>query len=310
MKLSEALSEAEIAEARRRIADSALRTPLVAMRDGRTWLKLECLQPYGSYKIRGAANALRARLECGPVTRIVSASAGNFGQALAAAAQRERIEVVIHVPDNAARVKVESLKRLGAVVHEHSHEEWWRIMETRESGDEGLFFHPVCEREVIAGAATIGAEILEDLPEVEAVLIPIGGGGLAAGIAQAVKAKRPGCRIVAVETETAMPLKAALEAGHPVTVPRTPSFVDGMGSSRVLDAMWPLLQRLIDEVIVVSLAEVEAAIRRLAAEHHVIAEGAGAAAVAAAEKAGIDRAVAIVSGGNVDRAVLARILDA
>jgi threonine dehydratase len=310
MNLSDALSEAEIAGARRRIADIACRTPLVPMRDGRIWLKLECLQPFGSYKIRGATNALRARLECGPVTRIVSASAGNFGQALAAAAQRERIEVVIHVPDNAARVKVESLKRLGAVVREHSHDAWWRIMETRESGDEGLFFHPVCEREVIAGAATIGAEILEDLPQVEAVLIPIGGGGLAAGIAQAVKAKRPGCRIVGVETETAMPLKAALEAGRPVTVPRTPSFVDGMGSSRVLDAMWPLLQRLIDEVIVVSLAEVEAAIRRLAAEHHVIAEGAGAAALAAAEKAGIDRAVAIVSGGNIDAAVLARILDA
>ena len=310
MNLSDTLSAAEIAEARRRIADIALRTPLVPMRDGRTWLKLECLQPYGSYKIRGAANALRGRLERGPVTRIVSASAGNFGQALAAAAQRERIEVVIHVPDTAARVKVESLKRLGAVVHEHSHEDWWRIMETRESGDEGLFFHPVCEREVIAGAAAIGAEIIEDLPDVEAVLIPIGGGGLAAGIAQAVKAKRPGCRIVGVETDTAMPLKAALEAGRPVTVPRTSSFVDGMGSSRVLDAMWPLLERLIDEAIVVSLAEVEGAIRRLAAEHHVIAEGAGAAAVAAAEKAGIDRAVAIVSGGNIDAAVLARILDA
>jgi threonine dehydratase len=308
MNLTEPLTEAEIAGARRRIADIALRTPLVPMRDGRTWLKLECLQPYGSYKIRGAANALRARMEQGGVQRIVSASAGNFGQALAAAARRHDLPVAIHVPDNAARVKVASLKRLGAEVHEHSHEDWWRIMETRETGDEGVFFHPVCEREVIAGAATIGAEIAEDLPEVEAVLIPIGGGGLASGIAQAVKAKRPGCRIIAVETDTATPLKAALAAGAPVTVPRTPSFVDGMGSTRLLDAMWPLLERLIDEVIVVSIAEVEQAIRRLAAEHHVIAEGAGAAAVAAAEKAEIGGAVAIVSGGNIDKAELARIL--
>ncbi|HKR25711.1 MAG TPA: pyridoxal-phosphate dependent enzyme [Allosphingosinicella sp.] len=309
MSLTEPLTEGEIAEARRRIAGAALRTPLVPMRDGRARLKLECLQPHGSYKIRGATNALRTRIEAGETpTAIVSASAGNFGQAIAAAARREGLPVVIHAPDYAARVKVEALERLGAEVREHDFDEWWRIMATRETGDGGSFIHPVCEREVIAGAATIGAEIVEDLPEVEAVLIAIGGGGLASGIAQAVRMKRPGCRIIGVETDTSMPLKAALEAGEPVTVPREPSFIDGIGSTRVLDAMWPLLQRLIDEVIVVSVAEVEAAIRRLAGEHHVIAEGAGAAAVAAAEKAGIDRSVAIVSGGNIDRAELARIL--
>ncbi len=153
---------------------------------------------------------------------------------------------------------------------------------------------------MIAGAATIGEEIVEDLPEVEAVLIPIGGGGLASGIAQAVRRHRPRCRIVAVETDTAMPLKAALDAGAPVTVERIPSFVDGMGSTRLLDAMWPLLERLIDEVVIVTLAEVEEAIRRLAADHHVIAEGAGAAAFAAAGKTGFGLAVAIVSGGNLD----------
>src|SRR4051812_45314710 len=307
--LAEPLTEAEIAAAQARIADVALRTPLVPMRDGKTWLKLECLQPYGSYKIRGATNVLRARMEAGAgPARIVSASAGNFGQAIAAAAQRHDLKMVIHVPDYAARVKVESLKRLGAEVREHDFAGWWRIMETRETGGEGLFIHPVCEREVIAGAATAGAELVEDLPEVEAVLIPIGGGGLASGIAQAVRLKRPGCRIIAVETDTAMPLRAALEAGAPVTVERTTSFVDGMGSARILDEMWPLLSRLIDEVVVVSLAEVEAAIRRLAAEHHVIAEGAGAAAVAGAAKLGLDRTVAIVSGGNIDRTELSRIL--
>jgi threonine dehydratase len=309
--LAEPLTEAEIAQARARIADVALRTPLVPMRDGLTWLKLECLQPYGSYKIRGATNVLRARIERdGRPAGIVTASAGNFGQALAAAARRLELPMIVHVPDYAARVKVESLKRLGAEVREHIYPVWWRIMETRETGGEGLFVHPVCEREVIAGAATAGAELVEDMPDVEAVLIPIGGGGLAGGIAQAVRLKRPGCRIVAVETDTAMPLRAAMEAGRPVTVEREASFVDGMGSTRVLDPMWPLLSRLIDEVIVVSIAEVEAAIRRLVAEHHVIAEGAGAAALAAAEKAGLARSVAIVSGGNIDGRELQRILAA
>jgi len=304
MNLTEPLTEAEIAEARARIAGAALRTPLVA--SGRTWLKLECLQPTGSYKMRGATNLVTSRNLAGPV---VSASAGNFGQALAAAARSRGLPVTIHVPDNAARVKLDNLRRLGAAVREHSHEDWWRIVATRDAGDaDATFVHPVCEREMIAGAATIGAEIVEDLPDVAAVLIPFGGGGLAAGIAQAVRLRRPGCRIVAVETDTATPLKAALAAGEPVTVKRTPSFIDGMGSTRVLDAMWPLLERLIDEVVVVSLAEVEDAIRRLASEHHVIAEGAGAAAVAAAENAGIERSVAIVSGGNIDQAQLMRIL--
>jgi threonine dehydratase len=306
MSLAAPLRPGEIAEARRRIEGAALRTPLVP--SGETRLKFECLQPTGSYKIRGATNLLAARDLTGP---IVSASAGNFGQALAAAARLQGLKVTIHVPDNAARVKIDNLKRLGAEVHEHSHEEWWRIVATRDAGDaDATFIHPVCEREMIAGAATIGAEIVEDLPDVAAVLIPFGGGGLACGIAQAVKLHRPRCRIVAVETDTATPLQAALAAGEPVTVPRTPSFIDGMGSTRVLEAMWPLLERLIDEVVVVSVAEVEAAIRRLAADHHVVAEGAGAAAVTAAAKLGIERSVAIVSGGNIDRREFVRIVTA
>jgi threonine dehydratase len=313
LRLSDPLSAEEIAAARVRIAGSAIRTPLVPVADGRAFLKLECLQPTGSYKIRGATNALKARIEAGPPPRsIVTASAGNFGQALVAAAARLGLPAVVHVPDKAARVKVENLRRMGATVHEHSFEDWWRIMETRDSGagaGEALFLHPVAEREVIAGAATIGAEIVEDLPDVEAVLIPFGGGGLASGIAQAVKHHRPNCRILAVETDTALPLKAALAAGKPVTVERIPSFIDGMGSTRVLDAMWPLLERLIDDVLVVSIAEVEEAIGRLAREHHVIAEGAGAAALAAATNLDARSAVAIVSGGNLDKSELYRILE-
>lgn len=304
-------SEAEIALARRRIAGAVLRTPLIPSESG-AQLKLECLQPTGSYKIRGATNAVRAAIEHGePLRTIVSASAGNFGQAIAAAARELGIPAIIHVPDKAARIKVENLRRMGAEVHEHSFADWWQIMETRQaprSPAGAKFFHPVCEREVIAGAATIGEEIVEDLPEVDAVLVPIGGGGLACGIAQSVKRHRPGCRIVAVETDTATPLQAAFAAGGPVIVERAASFVDGMGSTRVLDPMWPLLSRLVDEVVIVSIAEVEAAIRRLAGEHHVIAEGAGSAAVAAAAKIEARSAVAIVSGGNLDAAELGRIL--
>jgi threonine dehydratase len=309
--LTDSLDPAEIERARERIAGSVVRTPLVPMANGRTWLKLECLQPVGSYKVRGAVNALKARLESGAeLSSIVTASAGNFGQAIAWAAKALALPVTIHVPDHAARVKVDNLRRLGARVVEHDFAAWWRIMETRDTGEAGTFFHPVCEREVIAGAATIGAEIVEDLAELEAVLIPIGGGGLASGIAQAVRLARPGCRIIGVETDTAMPLRAALAAGAPVTVERQVTFIDGMGSTRVLDAMWPLLRRLIDEVVIVSVPEVEAAIRTLAADHHVVAEGAGAAALAAAAKTGIERSVAIVSGGNLDWTELARILAA
>jgi threonine dehydratase len=148
------------------------------------------------------------------------------------------------------------------------------------------------------------------MPEPQAVLAPIGGGGLACGIATAIKLARPGCRMVAVECETATPLKAAFEAGHPVTVERRPSFIDGMGSTRVLDQMWPLLSRLIDEVVVVSVAEIEDAVRRLARDHHVVAEGAGAAALAASNQVHDQRTVCIVSGGNIDPGVLARIIQA
>lgn len=308
MDLLTPLTAAEVAAARTRISGAAIRTPLVRSEEGVT-LKLECLQPFGSYKIRGATNAILARIERGDeIKAVVSASAGNFGQAIAAAARRLNLPCVIHVPDNAARVKIARLEQLGATVREHPFEGWWRIMTTRETPDAGAFFHPVADRDVVTGAATIGAEIAEDLPEVEAIFAPIGGGGLLCGAAQGIRLKNPGCRVVAVEAETAIPLKTAFEAGHPVAVDRKPSFIDGMGSTRVLDEMWPLFQSLVDEVVVVSVAEIEDALRRLALDHHVIAEGAGAAAFAAVLKTGRANACAVVSGGNLDSKELARIL--
>ncbi len=307
--LTPPLTPDEIEAARQRIADVALETPLVPTLDGRLHLKLECLQPYGSYKIRGATNAVRARIERdGEVETIISASAGNFGQAIAAAAASYGLRCVIHAPDVAAKVKIESLKRLGAEVHQHSFARWWEIMTTRETGEAGVFIHPVCEREVIAGAATLGEELIWDRPDVKAIYVPVGGGGLITGIAQAVKAKNPDCKIIAVESEVSLPLKSAMEAGHPVEVERGPSFIDGMGSTRVLDEMWPLLERWVDEVAVVSVAEVSEAVARLLSEHHVIAEGAGAAALAAASKGSHDGAIAVVSGGNIDWPVLEKIM--
>jgi threonine dehydratase len=306
--LTPPLTDDELNAAQARIRGAAINPPLICDPDTGAWLKLEALQPYGSYKIRGATNALRGRLERGPVEAVVSASAGNFGQALAAAARDLDIPAVIHVPDNAARVKVAALKALGATVHEHSFEDWWAIMQGRRADEGASFFHPVCDREVIAGAATIGIEITQQLPEVDVVLVPFGGGGLACGVAQGVRRARPECRIIAVEAETATPLLAAFQAGEPMTVQRTPSFVDGMGSTRVIDEMWPLLQSLVDEVVVVSLAEIEGAIRRFVRTRHVVAEGAGAAAVAAALRFPGKSVAAIVSGGNIDPRVLAAIL--
>ena len=308
LDLAAPLSGEEIAAARGRIRCSALRTPLVRSREG-IRLKLECLQPHGSYKIRGATNALAARIERGDDIRIVvSASAGNFGQALAAAARRLGVPCVIHVPDYAARVKVAKLKELGATVQEHPFDAWWRIMMTRETPEDGAFFHPVADRDVVAGAATIGAEIHEDFAEIDSVFAPIGGGGLMCGTVQGIRLNTPSCRGLAVEVDTATPLKAAFAAGAPVPVKRTSTFIDGMGSTRIIDDMWPMLKACVDEVIIVTVEEVEDAIRRLADEHHVIAEGAGAAAFAAAIKSGVANGCAIVSGGNIDATEFARIL--
>lgn len=308
MDLSTPLTVVELTASQMRIRNSVIRSPLIASTE-RIALKMECLQPLGSYKIRGATNAIKARLERGATIKaVVSASAGNFGQAIAAASQQLGLPCVIHVPDNAARVKVARLATLGATVREHGFDDWWRILQTGEVGEDGAFFHPVADRDVVLGAATIGAEIAEDAPNVSAVFAPFGGGGLLCGVAQGLRLWKAQCKVIAVEVETATPLSAALQAGRPTPVERTPSFIDGMGSTRVLDEMWPLLRRLIDEVVIVSVADVEAAVRRLALDHHVIAEGAGAAAYAAAMMSRKAGAVAVVSGGNLDSGELARIL--
>ncbi len=308
-------TEADIAAARANIAGIARRTPLwrldADLPDTNIYLKLENLQPLGSFKIRAAVHAVKSKDPALLRGGVIGASAGNFGQGLAMAARRMGVPVTIVAPDSAAKTKTDALSAMGARVIRIPFADWWQVLLTRRfEGADGVFFHPVAEPAVVAGNATIATEILEDLNDIDAVVVPFGGGGLISGIGSVMRRMKPGARMLAVEAETARPLAAALAAGGPVKVDYRPSFVDGIGSGMVLDEMWPLIRENVDQALSVSLAEIADAIRLLAAKHHVIAEGAGAASVAAAlaGRAGKGNIVCILSGGNIDAARLAAIL--
>jgi threonine dehydratase len=279
-------------------------------------LKAENLQPFGSFKVRAGVAAL-ATIEPAVLARgVVTASAGNFAQGLAFAAKRRGVRLIVHVPETAAAVKVAAIESLGANIVRHSFDEWWHIMRTREGGDEGAtFIHPVCEPAVIIGNGTIGLELLQQASHFDTVFVPFGGGGLVCGIAQALRSAGWQGRVVACEVETSTPLAAAFAHGGPIAVERHASFIDGIGSKGVLEEMWPLLHRLVDDVAVISVAEAKAALRKLAVENHLIVEGAGAVALAAALKASPPAAsssgkslLAVLSGGNIDTAILHGIL--
>jgi threonine dehydratase len=234
-----------------------------------------------------------------------------MAQGVAWNARRLGVPCRVIVPEGAPRAKLDAIERLGATWIPLPFDEWWKVLVDHGHPDEdGFFVHPVSDVAVMAGNGTVGLEILEQLPEVNAIVVPYGGGGLSCGIAAAVKAIRPGVRVYAAEVDTAAPLAASLKAGRPVAVERTPTFVDGIGSTGLLSEMWPLASTLLDGSIVVTLEEIEEAIRLLAGRAHVVAEGAGAASVAAALSGGAGQGtvVAVVSGGNLDPAVLARIL--
>jgi threonine dehydratase len=293
----------EIRAARERIADAVLRTPLVQL-DERIWLKLENLQPIGSFKLRGALNAVRSE----PPQDVVTASAGNMAQGVAWAARENGVRATVVAPEAAPRAKLDAVERLGGEIILVPHEVWWQAMvDRRYEGAGGLFVHPVEDERVMAGNGTIGLELCEQLDAFDTVVVPWGGGGLTTGIASAVKALRPGTRIVTAEPETAAPLAAALRAGGPVEIDYVPSFVDGAGGRALLPTMWDRAQELVDEAVAVSLDDVGAAVRLLAQRARVVAEGAGALALAAALQRE-DRCVCVVSGGNIDTAVLARVL--
>ena len=307
---------AAIQAARERIAGTAIRTPLVRLyaddAPAQIYLKLENLQPINSFKIRGAVNAVMLAPASERARGLVTASAGNMAQGVAWAARALGVSATIVVPDHAPQAKLAAIERLGGQVRKLPYDDWWNVIVTgRVDGIGGLFVHPVQDAGVMAGNGTIGLEILEDLPDPDAIVIPYGGGGLTVGIASAVRALRPATRILTAEPETGAALVAALAAGHPADVDYRASFVDGSGSRRVLDSMWPLVAPLVDGALAIGTGEAAAAVRMLADRVAVIAEGAGALAPAAAlsGRAGTGKIVCVVSGGNINPAKLAEILN-
>jgi threonine dehydratase len=309
-----------IGAARERLEGLAVRTPLIQIADprpqssgpgGGIWLKLENLQPIGSFKIRGAGNAIRRMDRDALHDGVCTASAGNMAQGVAWCAREMGVSCRVIVPDKAPAAKTDAVAALGADVIRVPFDDWWRVMETHDTrGVPGAFVHPVENTDVMAGNGTIATEIIEDLPDVDTVVVPFGGGGLISGIGAGLRALRPECRVIAAEVETAAPLRASLDAGAARAIDRTPTFVDGIGGASVLPAMWPLVRQVVQDSIVVSLDEIAESMRVLVRQARIVAEGAGAASLAAVRsgRVGGRKVVCVVSGGNVDPAVLATIL--
>ena len=305
-----------IEAARKRIEGLVVRTPLVRLNvddaPAEIYLKLENLQPTGSFKVRGAGNSIALLTPEQRSHGVFTCSAGNMAQALAWHARRLGIPCTAIVPDTAPATKLAAIRRFGATIVQLSWDEVWEIGIGRTYAPlKGwTFVHPFADATMMAGNGTIGLEILEDLPDPDAVIIPFGGGGLSAGIATAIKAKRPRTRIYACEPETAAPLAASFAKSAPTEVHRIPTFVDGIGTSTVLPEMWNIVRPLLEGSLVVTLKEIASAIRLLVERNRVVAEGAGGSSVAAAlaGRAGKGRLVCVVSGGNIDTQVLGKIL--
>jgi len=313
--MTEPVTLGDILRARDAIAGSAIRTPLVRLNlldaPARIYLKLENLQPIGSFKIRGAANAMAHMSEQDLARGVITASAGNMAQGVAWRARELGIACTVIAPETAPDAKVKAVERLGGRVIKVPFERWWQTFQERAfAGVDATFIHAFDDPHVMAGNGTIGLEIVEDLPDVDAVVIPWGGGGLTCGIASALRASKPGCRIYAAEVASAAPLAASLAAGAPQVIDYRPSFVDGIGSKSVFPQMFELARTLIDAALVAGLDEVAAALLLLAERNRVIAEGAGACALACAlsGQAGSGKIVCIVSGGNIDLSKLCALL--
>ena len=309
------ISLAAIRDAATAVYGAAIRTPLinVELPDIELYLKLEVLQPIGSFKIRGAYNAIRQLPADALRDGVWTVSAGNAAQGVAFAARKAGVRCSVMVMDTAPDTKIRAIERLGATIVRATYDECWETVIAHASDRmTGYFVHPFDDDAFIAGNGTAGLEILEDLPDVDAIVAPLGGGGLLAGVAAAVRALKPATKIFAAEPETAAPLAASLTAGKPMYFEQwQASFVDGAGGKSVLPTMWPLLQTL-DGSIVVTLDEVARAMKLVAERTHVIAEGAAGCALAAAlgGRAGRGKVVAIVSGGNIDLSRFASVVGA
>ncbi len=311
-----------IRDAARHVYDAAVRTPLVTLGEvvpggPEVFLKLETLQPIGSFKIRGAYNAVRKLTSEQMKDGVWTVSAGNAAQGVALAARKVGVRCSVMVMDTAPQAKLRNIERLGATIVKATYDECWHTVESHRSERmTGHFIHPFDDDDFISGNGTAGLEIVEDLPDVDAVVAAVGGGGLLAGIGVALRALRPETKVYAAEPSTAAPLKRSMERGRASYFDEwTASFVDGAGGKSVLDTMWPLLHEYVDDSIVVSLDEAAAAMRLTAERARVIAEGAGACAVAAAISPamaahGHRRIVAVVSGGNIDLSKFAQLVGA
>jgi threonine dehydratase len=296
MKPHEQIPLDDIYAAQKRLDGKVIRTPLVRLNSDDTpneiYLKLESLQPVNSFKLRGASNAMLLASKEQLSHGVYTASAGNAAQGVAWNARRLGIACTIVVPEHAPQTKLDAITRLGAEIVSVPYDQWWqvRVDHGYEPLEDWLYVDPASDPAVMAGDGTIGLEILEDLPDVDAIVIPWGSGGLSCGIASAVRALKPDTRLFACEVTTAAPLAASLAAGKPQPVDYIPSFVDGIGAKGVLAEMWPLASSLLDGSLVMELWEVADAIRLMAERNRIIAEGAGAVPVAAAlaEKAGAE----------------------
>ena len=317
-----AISIDTIRDAARSIYDVAVRTPLVplgpiAAGGPDIYLKLETLQPIGSFKIRGAYNAVRRLPPETLAQGVWTVSAGNAAQGVALAARKAGVPCSVMVMDTAPDAKLRAIDRLGATIVKATYDECWRTVEDHASERmTGHFVHPFDDDDFISGNGTAGLEIVEDLPDVDAVIAPVGGGGLLVGIGIALRALRPDARVYAAEPETAAPLRRSFERNAASRFDEwQASFVDGAGGKSVLASMWPLLHEFVHESIVVSLDDAARAMRLVAERARVIAEGAAACAVAAAiapamGARGHRKVVAVVSGGNVDLSRFARLVGA
>jgi threonine dehydratase len=309
------ISLAEIQAANGRIAGIAVRTPLIRLNLDNAapeiYLKLENLQPIGSFKIRGAVNLLAQLDPAELADGVWTASAGNMAQGLAWCARERGISCAVVVPETAAEAKLSAVRRLGADIVKVSLEEFFEILSSRhKEGMSGTFVHAFSDPRMMAGNGTIALEILEDLPEVDAILVPYGGGGLTCGIASAALAIAPAVKVFACEPESAAPLNHSLVAGRLVAPPFRRTFIDGAGGQRAYAEMFELARRLLVRSIAVQVEKVAEAVRLLVERNHLVAEGAGALPVAAALSgaAGAGRICCVVSGGNIDTHVLMSIL--
>jgi threonine dehydratase len=298
----------DVEEARGRIADTVLRTPLVKLDAGagapEIWLKLENLQPTNAYKIRGATNAVAHLTDEERAKGVWTISAGNAGQGVAYAARKFGIPSTVVAIESAPQTKLDRMRALGATIVPVSYEQAWEAAEAHAfEGLDGTFIHPFDNHDFIAGHGTMGLEILEDLPEVRTVIAAIGGGGLITGVGSAIKAKRPDVKVLGAEPETAAPYAYSLREGRPSWFPDwQASFVDGAGGKSVTERMWQRMRAVTDGTITVALDQVRAAMGLMAEKSRTISEGAGALALAAAltGEAGDGPIVCVVSGGNID----------